>query len=67
MYNILLKTLYKIYKKYDKEYKANFNAKYYRDFPAEYSPEIVSYLMYKDINDNSFSASVFNAFHPAVA
>ena len=54
----LVVIIYKIYKKYDKEYKSNFNAKYFRDFPSEHSPEVISYLMYKDINNNSFSASI---------
>lgn len=50
--------LYKIYIKYDKEYKSKFDGKYYRDFPGTYGPEIVSYLMYKNINNESFGATV---------
>lgn len=54
----LVVVIYKIYEKYDKEYKSDFNIKYYREIPNEYSPEIVSYLMYKDIKQEVFSASV---------
>ena len=54
----LIIILYRIYNKYDKEYKANFDGKYFRDFPATYGPEVVSYLMYKNINNNAFSASI---------
>lgn len=50
--------IYKIYKKYDKEYKSDFNAQYFREIPNEYSPEIVSYLMYKDIKVETFAASI---------
>ena len=62
----LIVILYKIYQKYDKEHKSTFNAKYFRDFPAEYGPEVVSYLMYKDINNNSFGASVLELIRKKV-
>jgi hypothetical protein len=38
------------YKKYDEEYKSDFNEKYFRDFPGDYSPEIVQYLMNKKVD-----------------
>ena len=54
----LIILIYIMYTKHDKEYKANFDGKYYRDFPNNYGPEIVSYLMYKKINNESFGATV---------
>lgn len=54
----LIIIVYKIYHKYDKEYRSDFNVKYFRDIPNEYSPEVVSYLMYKNIKQNVFGASV---------
>lgn len=56
----LLVLVCKFYKKHDKEFKAEFKAKYLRDFPSEYSPTMVSYLMYKKINTNSFGACVLD-------
>lgn len=56
----LLVLICKFYKKHDKEFKAEFKAKYLRDFPSEYSPTMVSYLMYKKINTNSFGACVLD-------
>jgi uncharacterized membrane protein len=48
------------YKKYDKEYASDFNEKYFRDFPADYSPEIVQYLMDKKVNTLGMSSSILN-------
>ena len=48
------------YQKYDKEYKVNFDAKYYREFTGDYSVEVVDYLMKKDISTDAFSASIMN-------
>lgn len=62
----LIFILYKIYVKYDKEYKAQFDGKYFRDIPNSYGPEIVSYLMYKNINNNSFSASILELIRKKV-
>lgn len=55
--------IYKFYQKYDKEYKANFNNKYYRDFPFEYGPEYVEYLINNKITNVSFSASILNLIY----
>lgn len=56
----LIVIVYKIYNKYDKEYKSEFNAKYLRDIPSEYPPTTVSYLMYKTVNQNSFIATILD-------
>lgn len=49
-----------IYKKYDKEHESDFDEKYYRDFPNEYSPETVQYLMKKNIDTVGLSSSLLN-------
>jgi len=54
----LIIVVYKIYQRYDKEHKSDFNAQYLREIPNEYSPEVVSYLMYKDIKQETFGAAV---------
>ena len=48
------------YKKYDKEHKSSFNLEYHREFPASYGPEIVEYLMKKNITTSSLSAMILN-------
>ena len=50
--------VYKFYNKYDKEYKSNFNQKYYRDFPSNHSPETIEYLMTKRITTNGLSSAL---------
>lgn len=51
------------YKKYDKERKSTFNLEYHREFPAEYGPEIVEYLMDKNITTKSLSAMILNIIY----
>lgn len=57
---IMAITIVYAYTKHDKEYRSTFTTRYYRDFPKEYGPEIVSYLMTKKIKDSSVSASLLN-------
>lgn len=52
--------VYYIYKKYDKEYDPEFKGEYYRDFPANYGPEVVSYLLNRKITPNDLSASMMS-------
>lgn len=59
---ILIRTYYK----YDKEYKSNFMGKYYREFPTEYGPETVGYLMNKNVGTNDLSASILNLIYKKV-
>ena len=54
----LIVIVYKFYNKNDKEYRSEFNGKYFRDFPEEYTPSTVSYLMNKSINNLSFNAGI---------
>jgi len=46
------------YIKYDKEHDVDFNHEYYRDFPSDYGPEILEYLLKKNVTKESFSASI---------
>lgn len=52
--------IYKIYNKYDKEHPATFKTDYFRDIPASYGPEIVNYLMKKNIDSKQLSQSLLN-------
>lgn len=52
-----------VYHKYDKEYKNTLPSKYYRDFPENYGPEVVGYLLHKQISNNDLSASILNLIY----
>lgn len=54
------------YNKFDKEYKTEFNGSYYRDFPANYGPEVLGYLINKKITPNDLSASILNLVNKKV-
>ncbi|MBQ7140379.1 MAG: DUF2207 domain-containing protein [Bacilli bacterium] len=56
----------KIYIKYDKELKSNFEVQYFRDIPSDYNPGIVSYLINKNIVEDSFGASVLELIRKKV-
>lgn len=49
-----------VYKNYDKEHQSSFKTKYFRDFPADYGPEIVGYLVNKKITGSDVSNSILN-------
>lgn len=53
----------RVYKKYDKEYKSQFNNEYYRDFPSDIGPEIVGYLIRKHVNNDDLSAGILNLIY----
>lgn len=48
------------YLKYDREYKSSFNLEYHREFPATYGPEIVEYLMKRNISSYGLSSSILS-------
>lgn len=48
------------YLKYDKEYKVDFNMQYYRELPNNYGPEILEYLMSKNISTLGYSSCILN-------
>ena len=52
-----------MYKKYDKEYKVDFNAKYYREFTGDYGVEVIDYLLNKKVSTNAMSASIMNLIY----
>lgn len=55
-----------VYRKYDKEYEPDFQGDYYRDFPKEYGPEIVGYLLHKQIGNDDLSAAILNLVNQKV-
>ena len=52
-----------MYRKYDKEYNVNFQAKYYREFTGDYGVEVIDYLMNKNVSTDAFSASIMNLIY----
>ena len=59
----LLFIIFRVYWKHDKEYKNQLPSKYYRDFPDTYGPEIVGYLIHRQISDQDLSASILNLIY----
>lgn len=57
---------YYIYRKFDKEYEPQFKEKYFRDFPAKYSPATVGYLLHRKISNDDLSASILDLIHRKV-
>ncbi len=47
----------KFYTKFDKEPEPTIQVDYFREIPDDLGPEVVSYLMYKNIKDTAISAS----------
>lgn len=54
----VLYLIYYMYRKHDKEYPSTFKTKYFRDFPNDYAPSNVSYLINKKIGSNELSATI---------
>ncbi len=52
-----------VYRKHDREYKNTLPSKYYREFPDTYGPEVVGYLLHKQISNNDLSASILNLIY----
>ena len=51
------------YLKHDKEYKTNFEMQYYRNFPNDYGPEILEYLLDCNITTKGYSACILNIIY----
>lgn len=49
-----------VYIKYDKEHKVVLPSPYYRDLPNTYGPEVLEYLLKKNVSTLGFSSSVLN-------
>ncbi len=58
--SVLFFLIINTYFKYDREYKSIFNHEYLRDFPSNYSPSTVGYLIRKKVNNDDLSASILD-------
>ena len=59
-YVIFIIVMFLLYKKKKELEQSDFNIDYLREFPADYGPEIVEYLISKKITDKAMSASILN-------
>ena len=57
---ILIILTIRFYLKHDREFKSEFDQKYFRDIPSDYPPSTVGYLFNKKISSNDLSASVLD-------
>lgn len=57
-YIIMIITLIIFYKEKRKNSKVDFDAEYLREFPADYGPEILEYLLKEHIDEKAMSASI---------
>lgn len=62
-YSALIVIWFYIYFQFDREYKSDFQSKYYREFTGNYNVEIIDYLMNKNISPNAMSASIMNMIY----
>lgn len=46
--------------------KTDFAMEYYRDFPGEYGPEVLEYLLSKNVTEKSLSATILNLIYKKV-
>lgn len=51
---------YRLYKKYDKDIETGFHNEYYRDFPGNYGPGVLEYLMKHTLTTATFSATILD-------
>lgn len=58
--------IFNVYKKHDKEYESTFKTEYFRDFPADYNPSTVGYLLHQNISNNDLSACLLNLIYKKV-
>lgn len=52
--------------RYNKKVKSEFTGVYYRDFPADYGPGVLEYLMKKEITTLTFSATILDLIRKKV-
>ena len=55
-----------IYLKERKSKKTEFNMEYFRDFPADYGPDVLEYLLDKKVTEKSLSATILNLIYKKV-
>lgn len=58
--------IYISYLLFNKKIETGFHQQYYRDFPAEYGPGVLEYLMKKKATINSFSATILDLIRKKV-
>ena len=46
--------------------KTDFAMEYYRDFPGDYGPEVLEYLLNKNVSEKSLSATILNLIYKKV-
>ena len=46
--------------------KTDFAIEYYRDFPGDYGPEVLEYLLNKNVSEKSLSATILNLIYKKV-
>ena len=55
-----------VYLREKKMKKTAFNMEYFRDFPASYGPEVLEYLIDKNVSEKSLSATILNLVYKKV-
>ena len=55
-----------VYLREKKMKKTTFNMEYFRDFPASYGPEVLEYLIDKNVTEKSLSATILNLIYKKV-
>ena len=55
-----------VYLRERKMKKTTFNMEYFRDFPASYGPEVLEYLLDKNVTEKSLSATILNLIYKKV-
>ena len=55
-----------VYLREKKMKKTAFNMEYFRDFPASYGPEVLEYLIDKNVTEKSLSATILNLIYKKV-
>ena len=55
-----------VYLKEKKMKTTEFNMEYFRDFPASYGPEVLEYLLDKNVTEKSLSATILNLIYKKV-
>ena len=55
-----------VYLREKKMKKTTFNMEYFRDFPASYGPEVLEYLLDKNVTEKSLSATILNLIYKKV-
>ena len=55
-----------VYLREKKMKKTAFNMEYFRDFPGSYGPEVLEYLLDKNVTEKSLSATILNLIYKKV-